>query len=69
TRLDVARTAATAAERAGALAGAETLTLAEANYIPLGMPIRFALVRNRLTGYMPSPRARHPLNALFRDPR
>lgn len=68
-RLDVARHALTDAERAQALGDAETLALAEANYIPLGMPIRFALVGKRLTGYQPSPRARHPLNALFRDPR
>lgn len=69
TQLAIARTAPTEEERADALAAAETLSLTEANYIPLGMPIRFALVRNRLTGYQPSPRARHPLNALFRAPR
>ncbi|MCE7797813.1 ABC transporter substrate-binding protein [Sphingobium sufflavum] len=68
-QLAIARHAATEPERAAALAAAETLSLAEATYIPLGMPIRFALVRNRLTGYQPSPRARHPLNSLFRDPR
>ncbi|HEX7822909.1 MAG TPA: ABC transporter substrate-binding protein [Sphingobium sp.] len=68
-QLTVARTAATEQERAAALAAAETLSLVEANYIPLGMPVRFALVRGRLTGYQPSPRARHPLNALFRVPR
>ncbi len=68
-QLSTARSAATEAERASALTAAETLSLVEANYIPLGMPIRFALVRNRLTGYRPSPRARHPLNALFRDTR
>ncbi|HEX7857097.1 MAG TPA: ABC transporter substrate-binding protein [Sphingobium sp.] len=67
--LEKARKAATEEERAAALAQAETLSLAEANYIPLGMPVRFALVRGRLTGYLPSPRARHPLNALFRAPR
>ncbi len=68
-QLAIARNASTDAESANALATAETLSLAEATYIPLGMPIRFALVRNRLTGYQPSPRARHPLNALFRDTR
>lgn len=64
-----ARAADTDAARAAALSRAEALTLAEANYIPLGMPIRFALVRARLTGYQPSPRARHPLNALFATPK
>lgn len=68
-QLDIARTAPTEQERGNALVTAEALSLAEANYIPLGMPIRFALVRSRLTGYQPSPRARHPLNALFRVPR
>jgi peptide/nickel transport system substrate-binding protein len=68
-QLDIARRAATAEERARALAAAETLSLAQVNYIPLGMPVRFALVRSRLNGYLPSPRARHPLNALFRNPR
>ncbi|CAN5126634.1 peptide ABC transporter substrate-binding protein [soil metagenome] len=68
-RLDIARHAATDAERAAALREAETLSIAEANYVPLGIPVRFALVRSRLTGYQPSPRARHPLNALFRDTR
>lgn len=68
-RLDVARHAATDAERAAALGDAETLAIAQASYIPLGMPVRFALVRSRLTGYQPSPRGRHPLNALFRDTR
>lgn len=68
-KLDLARHAGTDADRAAALGEAETLSLTEANYVPLGMPIRFGLVRNRLTGYQPSPRARHPLNALFRDPR
>lgn len=68
-RLDVARSALTEAERVQALGDAETLSLAEANYIPIGMPIRFALVRSHLTGYQPSPRARHPLNALLRKPR
>jgi len=68
-QLDIARHAATDTERATALGEAETLSLAEANYVPLGMPVRFALVRSRLTGYQLSPRARHPLNALFRDTR
>ena len=55
--------------RGAALGEAETLTLGANTYVPLGMPIRFALVRSRLTGYRPSPRARHPLNALFQPPR
>ncbi|HEX7873163.1 MAG TPA: ABC transporter substrate-binding protein [Sphingobium sp.] len=68
-QIERARKAPTEAERAAALAQAESLSLAEANYIPIGMPVRFALVRPRLTGYQPSPRARHPLNALFLTPR
>jgi peptide/nickel transport system substrate-binding protein len=43
--------------------------LAENTFIPIGAPIRFALVRGRLTGYQPSPRAIHPLNALIKPGR
>ncbi|MET0241494.1 MAG: ABC transporter substrate-binding protein, partial [Sphingobium sp.] len=68
-KLTAAREARSEADRSRTLGEAETLILAAANYIPLGMPIRFSLVRPRLTGYALSPRARHPLNALFRDTR
>ena len=55
--------------RGKALDDAEALTLAENTYIPIGMPIRFSLVQRRLTGFQPSPRARHPLNALYQVPK
>lgn len=67
--LDTARSANTDQALADALIQAEARALAVANYIPLAMPVRFALVRARLTGYQLSPRARHPLNALFRTPK
>jgi peptide/nickel transport system substrate-binding protein len=40
--------------------------VAHNGYIPLGAPVRWSLVAKRLTGFEPSPRARHPLNHLFR---
>jgi peptide/nickel transport system substrate-binding protein len=42
------------------------LTQAHDGYVPLGAPVRWSLAARRLTGFMPSPRARHPLNHLFR---
>lgn len=63
--LDAAVQAQNEQERMAALDAAERQTLAVSNFIPIGTPIRFALVRGRLTGYQPSPRAIHPLNALI----
>lgn len=64
--LDGALAARSDQERAAALGDAEARTLAENVFIPIGSPIRFALVRGRLSGFQPSPRAVHPLNALVK---
>jgi oligopeptide transport system substrate-binding protein len=64
--LEQARTAETSLTQAAALSEAERLTVSNAAYIPLGLPIRWSLVSRRLTGFSPSPRAIHPLNGLFR---
>ncbi|MBO9576864.1 MAG: ABC transporter substrate-binding protein [Sphingobium sp.] len=65
-QLDMARSAQTPEAQAQALSEAERLIVANAGYIPLGLPIRWSLVDRRLTGFAPSPRAVHPLNSLFR---
>lgn len=54
-------------DRAARIAQAEALMVANNSYIPLGAPIRWSLVSRRLDGFLPSPRARHPLNRLLRD--
>jgi peptide/nickel transport system substrate-binding protein len=41
--------------------------VAHNGYIALGAPVRWSLVSKRLTGFLPSARARHPLNHLFRS--
>jgi oligopeptide transport system substrate-binding protein len=56
-------------ERQAALDSAEMAIVGQNNFIPIGMPIRFSLVRGRLTGFQPSPRAVHPLNALVKGGR
>lgn len=53
-------------ERLARVAQAEALMQAHNGYIALGAPVRWSLVTRRLTGFMPSARARHPLNHLFR---
>lgn len=50
------------------LAEAERLIVAHAGYIPLGQPIRWALVQRRLNGFQASPRGIHPLNRLIAVP-
>jgi oligopeptide transport system substrate-binding protein len=52
--------------RAGTLAEAAKRVAAHGGYIALGAPVRWSLVSRRLSGFTPSPRARHPLNQLFR---
>ncbi|WP_407695318.1 ABC transporter substrate-binding protein [Sphingobium cloacae] len=64
--LQSASLATTAEERADRIAQAVALTQAHDGYVPLGAPLRWSLVGRRMTGFMPSPRARHPLNHLFR---
>ncbi len=65
-QLQSASLATSAEDRAARIAQAVALTQAHNGYIPLGAPVRWSLVARRLTGFMPSPRARHPLNHLFR---
>lgn len=65
-QLDIARSAQDAAQQAAALSAAERLIVAHGGFIPLGLPIRWSLASSRLTAFMPSPRALHPLNSLLR---
>ncbi len=65
--LDRARSSETQLAMAAALRDAEAATLAEYNYLPIGAPIRFSIVRGNLTGYARSPRAVHPI-AMLREP-
>lgn len=67
-KLQEAGLASTAEARAARIAEAEALTVANNGYIPLGQPVRWSLVERRLDGFTLSPRARHPLNLLFRRP-
>ena len=65
-QLQAASLASNADERMARIAEAEALMVAHNGYIPLGAPVRWSLVSKRLSGFQPSPRARHPLNHLFR---
>jgi peptide/nickel transport system substrate-binding protein len=53
-------------ERLARLSEAEAMMTAHAGYIPLAAPVRWSLAARYLNGFTPSPRARHPLNHLFR---
>lgn len=64
-RLAAARSAPNDQAMIAALDEAERLTLAAHVYIPIGMPVRFSLIRGRLAGFQPSPRAIHPLVPLL----
>ena len=66
-QLQAASLASSLAERMARVAQAAALMQAHDGYIPLGAPVRWSLVSRRLTGFLPSPRARHPLNHLFRS--
>lgn len=65
-RLQEASLAATDEERLAKLGEAEALMTANAGYIPLAAPVRWSLAARFLTGFTASPRARHPLNHLFK---
>lgn len=67
-KLQEASLATTSEERQARIAEAEALTVAHNGYIGLGAPVRWSLVSRRLTSFAPSPRARHPLNHLLREP-
>ena len=66
-QMQAASLASTAEDRMARIAAAEALMQAHNGYIPLGAPVRWSLVARRLTGFQLSPRARHPLNHLFRS--
>ncbi|PLK27392.1 ABC transporter substrate-binding protein [Novosphingobium sp. TH158] len=64
-----ARAATDPAKRAELLTEAEAqLTMAN-GYIPLGTPVRWALVRDPQPGFVANPRGHHPLLALARRPK
>ncbi|KKW93345.1 ABC transporter substrate-binding protein [Sphingobium chungbukense] len=65
--LQAASMAGSLDERMARVAQAEALMQAHNGYIALGAPVRWSLVARRLTGFTASPRARHPLNHLFRS--
>lgn len=65
--LQQASLAGTTEDRMARIAQAEALIVANNSFIPLGAPIRWSLASRRLDGFLPSPRARHPLNRLLRD--
>lgn len=65
-RLKEMRHARTVDEVSTMMREAQALMQAHNGYVPLGQPLRWSLVSPRLTGFAPSPRARHPLNHLFR---
>ena len=67
-QLQAAGLATNTADRMARVAQAEAMMQAHNGYIALGAPVRWSLVTRRLTGFMPSPRARHPLNHLFPSP-
>ncbi len=50
------------------LADAETQLQAARNFVPIASPLRWALVREKLLGYSPNPRAWHPLQNLGKAP-
>lgn len=66
-QLQAASLSASLDERMARVAQAEALMQAHNGFIALGAPVRWSLVARRLTGFMASPRARHPLNHLFRS--
>jgi peptide/nickel transport system substrate-binding protein len=66
--LAAAREAGDETERARLLGDAEEMIVANAGYIPLGQPVRWALASRRLNGFQPSPRGIHPLNSLIAVP-
>ena len=65
--VESARIAPTLAERATAIAAADTAVTADIAFIPIARPYRWSLVSLRLRDWQPNPRAWHPLNHLRRD--
>jgi oligopeptide transport system substrate-binding protein len=65
TALQAARVAPGMAERQAQIMQADELLSRLVPFIPLGTPIRWSLVAPRLTGFRPSPFARHPAGTLI----
>ncbi len=68
-RVSEARIAPDEQQRARLLAEAEGLITASNGFIPLARPLRWSLVRTRLTGFAPNPWGWHPLPPLALLPR
>lgn len=66
--LQDARAAYDAVQRTQGIARAETMMTLYNNYIPLGLPLRWSLVRGEIPGYAANPTALHPLSDLLQDP-
>jgi len=62
--LEASASASSLAERVELLGQAEPMMTAYGAFIPLATPVRWSLVRSRLDGFMPSPRAHHDLSSL-----
>ena len=65
--LEAARAADTLSARSNQLTNAEVAYLAELPFIPIASPVRWSLVRPKLTGFRTNIRAAHPLNRLLKD--
>lgn len=63
-----ARAAYDNSKRAEGIARAETLMTLHNSYIPLGLPLRWSLVRGDIAGYAPNATGLHPLSDLLKDP-
>ena len=68
-RLDDARAAKDPQQRAALLAEAEAEITAVNGYIPIARPLRWSLVRSRVTGFAPNPWGWHPLPPLAMLPK
>ncbi len=66
--IEAARIAPTLAERARAIAAADSAIAEDVAFIPIARPLRWSLVAQRLRAWRPNERAWHPLNQLRRDP-
>ncbi|WOE74970.1 ABC transporter substrate-binding protein [Alterisphingorhabdus coralli] len=66
--LQDARAAYDSAKRSAGIARAETLMTQHNGYIPLGLPLRWSLVRGDIPGYAPNATGLHPLWPLVLDP-
>lgn len=65
--LAASRVAPTLAERGALLHAADAAFVVDMPFIPLATPVRWSMVRPRLNGFRPNPRAVHPLLHLLRE--